>query len=270
MERVSLFKDTYIQRMEINGTVMDLLLDSSILQKNMYECRQNIATYTVNILGGSMYVEGVVNTTHAIRPIKHRTKRSRRIPHKIFNIDKYVSGTDTKQIEAEFFESARIRRLRRHRKKLIRNGTVAPQRHRPEERGSPPNGGEQIKIARELRFEIEVHCVADAVLAAIYNFQRGIALYIATLMNVVKLKIRTMRLTRMSVRVVGIRSLREGYESDLVVLNGDTLDVHQTLGRFAHYVRADPMLSRADIAVLLTGRDTVSYKNGANRNNMGK
>lgn len=138
MEDVSLFGDTYIQRIEINGTAVDLLLDSAFLQNNMYQCRQNMATYTVDYVGGSMYVEGLVNTTHAIVPIKHRTKHASRIPHKIYSIHKNHSGTFSKTTEADFVKNANTRRLGRQRKRHLRNNTIATTRYRPEERGKYP------------------------------------------------------------------------------------------------------------------------------------
>ncbi|XP_077547745.1 uncharacterized protein LOC144159993 [Haemaphysalis longicornis] len=257
MNQVSIFGDTYITQMEINGTAVDLLLDSAVLQRNMYECSQNMATYTVHFLAGKIHVEGVVNTTHAIRPITHTRKWMIRVPHKVFkiadgfsdHIGNAIDGND----KQDFLESSA---------QHLQNATMSSRENFVTERDLLSGVGAKHKLPRDMKFEIEVHIVLDAAMGEIYNFARSIARYTATLMNIVKLKIQTLKKHKMSVRVVGIRQLHKQHESDALVLNGDYLDIHASLGKFGEYTLKNPLLNNADVVILLTGREAAGFKHG--------
>ncbi|XP_077527891.1 A disintegrin and metalloproteinase with thrombospondin motifs like [Haemaphysalis longicornis] len=85
-------------------------------------------------------------------------------------------------------------------------------------------------------------------------------MYMAITFNIVKMKIESMKTHHFSLRVVGLRRFREEQKEEGVVIKREGyVDVDATTIAFAKYTSHDPVLSQADIVVLMTGRHTAIW-----------
>lgn len=265
MEEVSIFAETFKTKIQENEPDGNDSLNASVLQRNMYQCTKTKATYTISFYKGGLLVQGIVNSTHAIKPSRRTTEDSSAVPHDLFSILPTQNSASTPEREGT------LHTLPTWQEKLTKIGSQEDFGFSKKAVTEKRDIGTPTRLFRNKRFEVETHLVVDSAIRKLFKREKKFLQYLGILMNVANLKLQSLRTHNISLLVVGVTVLEEKRnEEDVFVYKEGFVDAFATLKKFGNYVSKNSTLQKSDIAVLLCGRQLVSWSGKFRQNVSGQ
>ncbi|XP_029827927.2 venom metalloproteinase antarease-like TtrivMP_A [Ixodes scapularis] len=221
LEESSVLGDALFFTDTLNGEVTHELMDTTSLRNSVYENSEHAASFTITKTPTGIEMEGYLNFTHGIKPLKIND-RSGRIPHKIFPLPKLEGEVDLDlPVDEDLNES-------------------------PEPRADP----DLPDVWRP-----EMYIMIDS---SINQYLRGIkrlqVLYIVRLMNIVNSIFKTVKKPLINLHLVGIYRFQTKQDEPFIVEEGGFIEGHETLDAFGIFTKNTSFARHADFYFLLAGR----------------
>uniref|UniRef100_A0A0K8RI95 Putative metalloprotease n=1 Tax=Ixodes ricinus TaxID=34613 RepID=A0A0K8RI95_IXORI len=221
LEESSILGDNLFFTDTLNREVTHEMMDTTYLRNIVYENSEHAASVTVTKTPTGIEMEGYLNFTHGIKPLRIND-RFGRIPHKIFPLPKLEERIDLDlTVEEPLYES-------------------------PQPRGDakPPDV-----------WRPEMYIMFDS---SINEYLRGMkrlqVLYIIRLMNIVNAIFKKNKKPRINLQLVGIYRFQTRKDEPFIVEEDGLIEGHESLRAFGEFTKNASFARPADFYFLLVGR----------------
>uniref|UniRef100_A0A0K8R3X1 Putative metalloprotease n=1 Tax=Ixodes ricinus TaxID=34613 RepID=A0A0K8R3X1_IXORI len=219
LEESSILGEALFFTDSLNGEVTHELMDTASLRNIVYENTEHAASFTISRTPTGIEMEGYLNFTHGIKPLK-LNDRSGRIPHTIFPLPKLEETLDF-DLKEPLEESPQPR-----------DDTNPPEVWRP-----------------------EMYIMFDS---SINEYFRGIkslqVLYIIRLMNIVNAIFKMVKTPSINLQLVGIYRFQTKEDEPFIVEEDGLIAGSESLNAFGKFTKNASFARHADFYFLLTGR----------------
>uniref|UniRef100_A0A224YEC9 Reprolysin n=1 Tax=Rhipicephalus zambeziensis TaxID=60191 RepID=A0A224YEC9_9ACAR len=211
------------------------MIDTTRIQENLYHDSHQQSSLYVTHEGGELQVEGIVNHTMRIKPLRQSERSSTgQVLHSIYEVQQIRTGYEN----ALPYKPSGPGRLQNVIYNILNPTTRAP-RHVP-------------------NFVVELHVISDERHQEPFKKDEYLVEYIAVMLNAVNRIFLDMRNPTISFKLVGLtRSTNDTFASPIL----DTLESVETLQGLANYTRDNGTLNNADLVYLITGGDLATLRN---------
>ncbi|XP_040062646.1 venom metalloproteinase antarease-like TtrivMP_A [Ixodes scapularis] len=205
-----------------DGEVNHELMDTTDIRNSVYENSEHKASFTITETVGGIEMEGYLNFTHGIEPLRIHDK-SGRIPHRIFPLP-----TPEQKIHFEI-----------------------PVEERSDESLPPKN--DTAEPPSEWRPEMYV--MFDSVIHKYLKESKYLQTrYIIRLMNIVNAIFKTVRKPRINLQLVGIFRFKTKEDEYFIVEEDNIVSSHESLRAFGQFTASTTFARPADFYFMLVGR----------------
>ncbi|XP_040068236.1 venom metalloproteinase antarease-like TpachMP_A [Ixodes scapularis] len=206
------------------GEVNHELMDTTDIRNSVYENAERKASFTITETDVGIEMEGYLNFTHGIEPLRIHNK-SGRVPHRIFPLP-----TPEEAIHLEI-----------------------PVQERSDERLPPKNDTAEPPTV----WRPEIYVMVYSVIHKSLNESKCVqAQYNIRLMNIVNAIFKTVRKPRINLQLVGIYRflLRTNKDEYFVVEEDNVVSAGESLSAFGKFTKKTKFARPADFYLMLFGR----------------
>ncbi|XP_040068182.2 venom metalloproteinase antarease-like TtrivMP_A [Ixodes scapularis] len=204
------------------GEVNHELMDTTDIRKSVYENSKHKASFTITETDVGIEMEGYLNFTHGIEPLRIH-KKSGRVPHRI-----YPLPTPEEAIHLEIPVEERS------------DGSLLPKNDAAE----PPTV-----------WRPEMYVMIDSVIHKALKESKLIqAQYIIRLMNIVNAIFKTVRKPRINLQLVGIFRFPTKEDEYFIVEEDNIVSAYESIEAFGQFTENTTFKRPADFYLMLVGR----------------
>ncbi|XP_042142051.1 venom metalloproteinase antarease-like TpachMP_B [Ixodes scapularis] len=204
------------------GEVNHELMDTTDIRNSVYENSEPKASFTITETDLGIEMEGYLNFTHGIEPLRIHDK-SGRVPHRIFTLPTFEEAIHSK----------------------------IPVEERSDESLPPKNDTAEPPTV----WRPEMYVMVDSVIHKSLNESEYIqAQYIIRLMNIVNAIFKTVRKPRINLQLVGIYRFQTKEDEYFVVEEDNIVSVGPSLKAFGQFTKKTTFPRPADFYLMLVGR----------------
>ncbi|XP_040064965.1 venom metalloproteinase antarease-like TtrivMP_A [Ixodes scapularis] len=204
------------------GEVNHELMDTTDIRNSVYENSEHRASFTITETNLGIEMEGYLNFTHGIEPLRIHDK-SGRIPHRIFPLP-----TPEEAIHLEIPVEERS-----HESLPPRSNTAEP----------------------PTVWRPEMYVMFDSVIHKSLNESKYIqARYVIRLMNIVNAIFKTVRKPRINLQLVGIFRFQTKEDEYFVVEEDNIVSAAESINGFGQFTKNTTFKRPADFYLMLFGR----------------
>ncbi|XP_042142045.1 venom metalloproteinase antarease-like TtrivMP_A [Ixodes scapularis] len=204
------------------GEVNHELMDTTDIRNSVYENSEHKASFTITETDMGVEIEGYLNFTHGIEPLRKHDK-SGRVPHRIFPLP-----TPEEAIHFEIPVEGRS------------DETLPPK----SDTAKPPT-----------MWRPEMYVMFDSVIHKSLNQSKYLqARYIIRLMNIVNAIFKTVRKPRINLQLVGIYRFQTKEDEYFVVEEDNIVSAGESINGFGQFTKNTTFPRPADFYLMLFGR----------------
>ncbi|XP_042150728.1 venom metalloproteinase antarease-like TpachMP_B [Ixodes scapularis] len=204
------------------GDVIHELMDTTDIRNSVYENSEHKASFTITETNAGIEMEGYLNFTHGIEPLRIHDK-SGRIPHRIFPLP---TPEEAIHLEIPIEE---------------RSHESLPSKSYPAE---PPTV-----------WRPEMYVMLDSVIHKSLQESKYLqARYIIRLMNIVNAIFKTVRKPRINLQLVGIYRFQTKEDEYFVVEEDNVVEAYESIYLFGQFTKNTTFARPADFYLMLFGR----------------